>query len=235
MTVGEKIYTLRTQAGYSQEEFAELIGVSRQSVSKWETSAVIPDTEYVVKICKTLLISTDTLLLDKDLPTDSDNVAVVEQSTEKPREPRVEWIKRALLIVLAAVKTLLLCVSIYYFRRFLIWERNELHTIGYYINIVAYVANIATAICAICRLAVVDFIFCLGQKRYNKSMLGIAIALFALSVGMTVVSPLVTRYFEDVIVAGSTSALTAFYWWVALSSLPYLGLAISYIVVKSQF
>ena len=68
MTVGEKIYTLRTQAGYSQEEFAEIIGVSRQSVSKWETSTAIPDTDYIVKICKLLQISTDTLLLDGDLP-----------------------------------------------------------------------------------------------------------------------------------------------------------------------
>ena len=73
MTVGEKIYTLRTQAGYSQEEFAEIIGVSRQSVSKWETSAVMPDTEYVIKICKLLGISTDTLLLDADLPNTARN------------------------------------------------------------------------------------------------------------------------------------------------------------------
>ena len=69
MTVGEKIYILRTQAGYSQERFAEKIGVSRQSVSKWETSVAIPDTEYVVKICKVLCISIDSLLLEKDVPT----------------------------------------------------------------------------------------------------------------------------------------------------------------------
>ena len=68
MTVGEKIYTLRTKSGYSQEDFAELIGVSRQSVSKWETSSVMPDTEYVVKICNLLHISTDQLLVDEKLP-----------------------------------------------------------------------------------------------------------------------------------------------------------------------
>lgn len=68
MTVGDKIYTLRTQAGFSQEEFAEVIGVSRQSISKWETSAVIPDTEYIVKICKVLHVSADMLIMDGDLP-----------------------------------------------------------------------------------------------------------------------------------------------------------------------
>ena len=68
MTVGEKIYTLRVKAGFSQEGFAEVIGVSRQSVSKWETSVVMPDTEYVIKICKVLHVSADTLLIDDELP-----------------------------------------------------------------------------------------------------------------------------------------------------------------------
>ena len=90
MTVGEKIYALRTQAGYSQEEFAELIGVSRQSVSKWETSAVMPDTEYVVKICKILSISTDTLLMDGDLSAksvdDLQQTPSLEISAEQPQE-----------------------------------------------------------------------------------------------------------------------------------------------------
>lgn len=68
MTVGDKIYTLRTQAGFSQEEFAEMVGVSRQSISKWETSVAMPDTEYIIKICKLLDISTDQLLINEDLP-----------------------------------------------------------------------------------------------------------------------------------------------------------------------
>lgn len=94
MTVGEKIYTLRTQAGYSQEEFAELIGVSRQSVSKWETSAVMPDTEYVVKICKILSVSADTLLLDDDLPVKSvdglQQTQSLEISAEQPQEANAQ-------------------------------------------------------------------------------------------------------------------------------------------------
>ena len=68
MTVGEKIYILRTKAGLSQEKLAEKIGVSRQSVSKWETNVTIPDTEYVIKISKVLCVSLDALLLAKDVP-----------------------------------------------------------------------------------------------------------------------------------------------------------------------
>lgn len=42
MTLGEKIYNLRTEKGYSQETLGEKLGVSRQSVSKWETDQSMP-------------------------------------------------------------------------------------------------------------------------------------------------------------------------------------------------
>ena len=45
MTLGEKIYKLRTKGSMTQEQLAEKIGVSRQSVSKWETDSAIPDIE----------------------------------------------------------------------------------------------------------------------------------------------------------------------------------------------
>lgn len=85
MTVGEKIYILRTQAGLSQEKFAEKIGVSRQSVSKWETNVTIPDVEYAINICKTLCISMDSLFLEYDLPKPEPERAIkyVEPAVQK--------------------------------------------------------------------------------------------------------------------------------------------------------
>ncbi len=68
MTVNEKIYRYRTEKGMSQEALAEEIGVSRQSVSKWETGAALPDTEYVVKMAKLFGVSIDDLLLGGPLP-----------------------------------------------------------------------------------------------------------------------------------------------------------------------
>ena len=62
MTLGEKIYTLRTERGMSQEAFGEMLGVSRQSVSKWETDQSVPELDKIVAISNVFTVSTDYLL-----------------------------------------------------------------------------------------------------------------------------------------------------------------------------
>ena len=65
MTFGQKIYKLRKQKGYSQDELAEKLGVSRQAVSKWELDEMLPDGENAVKIAKMFSVTTDYLLNEK--------------------------------------------------------------------------------------------------------------------------------------------------------------------------
>lgn len=62
MTLGEKIYKLRTEQGMSQEIFGETLGVSRQSVSKWETDQSVPELDKIVVISEMFAVSTDYLL-----------------------------------------------------------------------------------------------------------------------------------------------------------------------------
>lgn len=62
MTVGEKIAHLRTDLNISQEELAEKIDVSRQSISKWEMNQAIPQIDKIVALCDFFNISTDELL-----------------------------------------------------------------------------------------------------------------------------------------------------------------------------
>ena len=62
MTVGEKIARLRTEAGISQEALAERLGVSRQSVSKWEIDQAVPQLDKALLLCDFFHISADTLL-----------------------------------------------------------------------------------------------------------------------------------------------------------------------------
>lgn len=66
MTIGEKIVSLRKSKGISQIEFSEMIGVSRQSVSKWESGESLPDTDKILAISRLFEVSTDWLLKDEE-------------------------------------------------------------------------------------------------------------------------------------------------------------------------
>lgn len=65
MILAEKIIKLRKQQGWSQEDLAMHMGVSRQSVSKWESMASIPDIDKIVKLSQLFGVSTDYLLKDE--------------------------------------------------------------------------------------------------------------------------------------------------------------------------
>lgn len=64
MTFGEKLQALRKARGWSQEELATQINVSRQALSKWESGASVPDTENVVALSRLFGVSTDYLWRD---------------------------------------------------------------------------------------------------------------------------------------------------------------------------
>lgn len=65
MFFGKKIYGLRVKEKLSQEEFAELFGVSRQAVQKWENGTSLPEISKVIEISKHFGISLDSLLLER--------------------------------------------------------------------------------------------------------------------------------------------------------------------------
>lgn len=65
MILAEKIMNLRKKNGWSQEELADQLGISRQSVSKWESGASIPDLDKIIKMSGLFGVSTDYLLKDE--------------------------------------------------------------------------------------------------------------------------------------------------------------------------
>ena len=65
MILADKIMTLRKKAGWSQEELAAQLNVSRQSVSKWESAQSIPDMDKVVQMSRLFGVTTDFLLKDE--------------------------------------------------------------------------------------------------------------------------------------------------------------------------
>lgn len=65
MILADKIILLRKKCGWSQEQLAEQLGISRQSVSKWESGMSIPDLDKIIKLSNLFEISTDYLLKDE--------------------------------------------------------------------------------------------------------------------------------------------------------------------------
>lgn len=61
MNLGEKIYQLRTEKNLSQGDLADMLDVSRQSVSKWENNTAVPDLDKLIKLCNVFEISLDEL------------------------------------------------------------------------------------------------------------------------------------------------------------------------------
>lgn len=64
MTIGEKIYTLRRSSGWSQEELADRIGVTRQAISRWEAGSAKPEADKIIELCDLFDVTADYLLRD---------------------------------------------------------------------------------------------------------------------------------------------------------------------------
>ena len=65
ITLAEKVMLLRKQRGWSQEELAEHLGISRQSISKWESGISIPDIDRIIKMSDLFGVSTNYLLKEQ--------------------------------------------------------------------------------------------------------------------------------------------------------------------------
>lgn len=65
MILADKIINLRKKNGWSQEELAEKLGVSRQSISKYESAQSIPDLDKILKLSEIFGVTTDYLIKDE--------------------------------------------------------------------------------------------------------------------------------------------------------------------------
>ena len=64
MKLSEKIVKLRKENGFSQEDLAQRLAVSRQAVSRWETGSALPDAENLLQLSRLFSVSADYLLND---------------------------------------------------------------------------------------------------------------------------------------------------------------------------
>ena len=106
----DRLLDLRRKAGYSQEQLADLLGVSRQAISKWEGAQGRPEVDNVVKLSQIYRVSADYIL------TGSASVPSVFEtsSTPSPRELSREYrfALSALMVIAGTALVFVLVVSI---------------------------------------------------------------------------------------------------------------------------
>lgn len=90
MILADKIIENRKKNGWSQEELAGKLGVSRQSVSKWESAQAVPDMKKIVQLAEVFNVSTDYLLRDDIEMSEAPVEVLVESGAEEVRTVSME-------------------------------------------------------------------------------------------------------------------------------------------------
>lgn len=110
MILADKIIGLRKRFGWSQEELAEKMNVSRQSVSKWESTNSIPDINKIIMLAKMFNVSTDFLLKDEveefDSVTGSTGPDIIQISLEQA----LKYVENKMEVTSFVTKGILLCL-----------------------------------------------------------------------------------------------------------------------------
>jgi len=140
MKLSDKLIELRKSKGWSQEDFAEKLDVSRQAISRWENGSALPDAQNILRISKLFCVTADYLLNDDykgevaaslaevipeeapttDAPTENAAVEVVPVPTKKNRLPY-------LLIPAICFVALAICVAVVLIMHFNAPDNNAAH------------------------------------------------------------------------------------------------------------
>ena len=113
MTIYDKLVRLRKGKGWSQEELAEKLDVSRQAVSRWENGTALPDAENLRQLSRLLGVSTDYLLNDEyesddDIPRVKSAEAALDTTVKKNRKI---LLTAAVAFIIAAVAFLITAID----------------------------------------------------------------------------------------------------------------------------
>lgn len=103
MNLSEKIWRLREREHMSQEELAERLGVSRQTVSNWENDKAVLDAEKLATLCAVFAVSADDMLSGEGVPQPVAN--------KEPDPPKRRDGKRLVVIIFTVIALVLIMVA----------------------------------------------------------------------------------------------------------------------------
>lgn len=171
--VGDKIHKLRKQMGLSQEELAFKIGVSRQTVSKWESNAMNPNMDSIQALCNIFnvkadyfLLKEETLFEDKDVIGSDQFNDEVSLATSTQKENRQTRKLSICIIVLSIVVCLFVSVTVIVGFNSLTTNQGDVVCVTSQIDLWGFIALVVIDMI----LLIVDFCCVLIRYRRKKYM-----------------------------------------------------------------
>jgi transcriptional regulator with XRE-family HTH domain len=178
MILADKIIKLRKQYGWSQEELAEKMNVSRQSVSKWESTNSIPDLKRIIMLAEIFDVSTDFLLKDDVEVFDSLSEGIEPAIIQVSLEQSLKYIESKVEVAGLVTKGVVLCVCsvvpLFFFLAMA--ETNRL-------NLTRDVAA-AIGVISILVMVSIGINFFIRTNQYKNDIVGIENETFELAYGV---------------------------------------------------
>ena len=116
MTLGEKIAKQRKELNYTQEQLADILGVSRQSISKWESDIAYPETDKLIELGKLFNCSMDYLLkeevVEKSGVQESGFAEKVEEISRKVMTDKNKGKAKKVLKIIGIILVVVLAIDI---------------------------------------------------------------------------------------------------------------------------
>ncbi len=103
MTFGEKLQLLRKEKSISQEQFAEVMNVSRQAVSKWELNQSYPETDKIIDVSNYFEVSLDYLMNDEKVNMNAVDQTLEEKSIKKNSSSNFAEIYKVIILTALAI------------------------------------------------------------------------------------------------------------------------------------
>ena len=109
MTFGERLLAYRNAVNLSQEKLAEKVGVTRQTVSKWETNQSVPDFDKILPLCEVLGITTEELIKGEK-ENKNEQLEEIKQENEKAQKEYMQKRNKKKATVLS-ISIFLYCIA----------------------------------------------------------------------------------------------------------------------------
>ena len=112
MTLGEKIAIQRKELNYTQEQLADILSVSRQSISKWESDIAYPETEKLIELGKLFDCSMDYLLKEEVIEKGDVRTSILTEISRKVVNLKNKDKSKKLLKIIGIILAVVLVIDI---------------------------------------------------------------------------------------------------------------------------